>query len=559
MCPLDRTALVDLPDPLLGRVLGGRYRLTGRLGEGAMGAVYRARHEQLPREVAVKVLSPDLALEPVYRERFLREARAANRIQHDHVIDITDVGETEDGVAFFVMELLVGRTLATDIAKGPIPARRALRIVAQVASALAHAHAIEVVHRDLKPDNIFLVERAGDRDFVKLIDFGLARAMSDPRLTGSGVVFGTPEYMAPEQARGAPVGPSADLYALGVVLFEMLTSRLPFEGQTAELLVKHIREKPRRPSELVPNVPRDAEEICMRLLEKQPDARFRHAEALHAAVEASIEEDVADTVFGTTLDAGGLDGSSAAESEPEVSPAALRQLCDGWRAMLEQGELARPAWVDEALVELDRTIQRAATLEADLRALGAPSSARPSRVADVLSGLQRAYEELAREELTASRGLEESTARARALEVAAAAARADAEEARRSVASAIAEDLTAELALTLEVAGERSAAWRNALERLEEEQRSIETRERYLDDVRFQLAQIRGRLASLSLDGDPQVVMETGEQLRGGLERAMAAAAELSSRLRGALGDPPRRWREGGVVTRLEVEPASSD
>ncbi|MCZ7684845.1 MAG: serine/threonine protein kinase [Sandaracinaceae bacterium] len=197
VCPLDGGPLRALPDPLIGRTIGGRYVITDRIGAGGMGIVYRARHEVVGRDVAIKFLSPDLAMELNNRQRFLREAKAANRIDHEHIIDITDYGETDDGLVYLVMEYLDGEPLSKVIARGPLAPYRALDIAMQMAAALARAHELDVVHRDIKPDNVYVLTRTVGGDFIKLLDFGLAKMKGEMRLTASGAVFGTPEYMAP--------------------------------------------------------------------------------------------------------------------------------------------------------------------------------------------------------------------------------------------------------------------------------------------------------------------------------------------------------------------------
>src|SRR5688572_29790967 len=189
-------------DPALGKVIAGRYRLESRIGEGGMGIVYRARHVLIDRVVAVKLIRPDLRGETHLRAWMLREARAANRVDHAHIIDIHDIGETDDGELYLVMEYLVGTPLSNELARGPLQLARAVDILEQMCAALARAHDLGVVHRDLKSDNILLTARGGRKDFVKILDFGLAALAHDPRLAPKGAVFGTPEYMSPEQARG---------------------------------------------------------------------------------------------------------------------------------------------------------------------------------------------------------------------------------------------------------------------------------------------------------------------------------------------------------------------
>ncbi len=273
LCPIDGATLVRLPDPLIGRVIQERYLIEELIGSGGMGSVYRGSHQLLGRRVALKFLAPKLAQDASSRTRFLREARAANRVQHEHVVDVSDVGETEDSLVYMVMEHLLGRTLADDIGSGPLSLPRTCHIGRQLALALARAHELEVVHRDVKPNNVFLIQKSGDADFVKLLDFGLARAKDDVSITKSNLLFGTPEYMAPEQASGAKVGVKADLYAFGCLLFEMTTGRLPFEGAPTGLIYKHVYEMPPRPSSLRADLPDAFESLILRLLNKDPERR----------------------------------------------------------------------------------------------------------------------------------------------------------------------------------------------------------------------------------------------------------------------------------------------
>ncbi|MFO0694587.1 MAG: serine/threonine-protein kinase [Polyangiales bacterium] len=272
-CFVDGAVLDTLPDQRIGQRIAGKYLVEARLGEGGMATVYRARHVLVDRPVAVKILADHVSAQPAMKERFRREAKNAAALAHPNIIEIYDHGETEDGAPFLVMELLEGYSLADLVARGPMPAPDVAALGLQIAEGLARAHDLDVVHRDLKPDNVF-VSTAGGRSTVKLLDFGIARSLHDPRLTNAGEIFGTPQYMAPERITSIDAGESADLYALGVMLFEMLTGRLPFESDSlAGFFVKHLSETPPRPSSLVPDVPRRLEELILRLLAKRPEDR----------------------------------------------------------------------------------------------------------------------------------------------------------------------------------------------------------------------------------------------------------------------------------------------
>ncbi len=274
-------------DPSLGKVIAGRYRLEARIGEGGMGIVYRARHVLIDRVVAVKLIRPDLRGETHLRAWMLREARAANRVDHAHIIDIHDIGETDEGELYLVMEYLVGTPLSTELARGPMPIHRGVDIIEQMGAALSRAHDLGVVHRDLKSDNILLTTRGGRKDFVKILDFGLAALAHDPRLAPKGAVFGTPEYMSPEQARGEQAGPQSDLYALGILFFEMLTGQLPFRSGDRETLLEMQRSSVApRPSTIRKDCHPEAERIVLKLLEKECHKRYRDGHHLREELKA---------------------------------------------------------------------------------------------------------------------------------------------------------------------------------------------------------------------------------------------------------------------------------
>ncbi len=244
----------EVSAPLLGQVVAERYFVEEHLGEGGMGTVYRARHITLEKKVALKVLHGEFSRKQDLVDRFLQEAKAASSIRNEHVIDITDFGVTGDGYVFFAMEYLEGRDLHSElrnvIAEGQLfPWARAQEIFLQVCEALAAAHAQGIIHRDLKPENIFLVEGTGRDDYIKLLDFGIAKVQSptgeegERKLTKTGVLFGTPEYMAPEQARGEKPDHRVDVYAMGCLLFQFLTGTVPFKADSfMAILTQHMVE-----------------------------------------------------------------------------------------------------------------------------------------------------------------------------------------------------------------------------------------------------------------------------------------------------------------------------
>jgi serine/threonine-protein kinase len=236
-------------DPLIGRRFGS-YVVEKKLGEGGMGAVYRAVQPEIGKQVAIKFLASHLASNPDVVKRFFDEARAVNLIQHDNIVDIFDFGQI-DGFSFFVMELMKGGSLESLLEQmGKLSVGRAVDIAIQIADAIGAAHARNIIHRDLKPDNAFLVTRSGRQDFVKLLDFGIAKLTDTTGSSGvgrtmAGMVLGTPGYMSPEQGTGGTVDFRTDIYALGAILFRMLSGRLPFEGRTfPEILQKQLIEPP---------------------------------------------------------------------------------------------------------------------------------------------------------------------------------------------------------------------------------------------------------------------------------------------------------------------------
>jgi tRNA A-37 threonylcarbamoyl transferase component Bud32 len=267
----------------------GNYRILNKIGTGGMGAVYLAEHPLIGKRVALKVIHRELAGNRDVVSRFFQEARAVNKIGNEHIVEIHDFGVTPEGDHFFIMEYLEGRTLASILSReSALDVLRALHIGAQIAAALTAAHAAGIIHRDLKPDNIMLLTRLGDKEFVKVLDFGLAKVFSAATAvkTAAGVLLGTPHYMSPEACESkGDVDHRTDIYALGVLLFQMMTGVLPFSGETmGEVLVKQVTALPPAPRGINPAIPPSVEQILLRCLAKPVDARFATMAQLREAL-----------------------------------------------------------------------------------------------------------------------------------------------------------------------------------------------------------------------------------------------------------------------------------
>ncbi len=284
-------------DALFGQVLADRYRILDLIGKGGMGKVYLAEHVALGKRVAVKVLNPAYTNRPDQVKRFLREAQAASTIGHENVIDITDFGEMPNGQVFFAMEYLQGDDLGKLLKKnGAMPWSRARRVILQICRALQAAHNKGIIHRDMKPENCFLIHRNGIRDFVKVLDFGIAKFLEENRdggsnpLTQIGALIGTPEYMAPEQIHGEAADLRMDVYAVGCIMYQILTGNLPFTDKTMYgVLSQQVNAKPIPPRQLLPeaDIPVEVEAIILRAMEKDKTQRYQSmAELLEAIVAA---------------------------------------------------------------------------------------------------------------------------------------------------------------------------------------------------------------------------------------------------------------------------------
>ncbi|MGE5180697.1 MAG: protein kinase domain-containing protein [Acidobacteriota bacterium] len=275
------------PELDVGSEIDGRYRIVELIGEGGMGKVYLAEHVEIGKRVALKVLHPSYSRMPDLVERFRREARAASKIGHPNIVDVTDSGSTADGSVYFVMEYLEGVELGSVIEReGAIDVARALRIGGQISRALAAAHREGIIHRDLKPENIYLITRGGEADVVKVLDFGIAKtteaeAARERRLTSPGMAMGTPEYMAPEQAAGRAADARTDIYSLGAIMYEMVTGVPPYSGDNfMEILTKKATQDPPPPIQIRPELPQQVSDLVQQSMSRDPDVRPQTMEAL---------------------------------------------------------------------------------------------------------------------------------------------------------------------------------------------------------------------------------------------------------------------------------------
>jgi serine/threonine-protein kinase len=377
VCAVDGAELKKTNDPYLGRTIAARYRLIRRLGVGGMATVYLARHVMIDRLSAIKILRQDLSLNPAHRERFLREARAVNRINHRNIVEITDFGEV-DGVAYLVMEYVDGQTLHDELGSGAFPWGRAVRVALQIAAALGRAHQMGVVHRDLKPENILLVRGGTDQDWnspnleghakqtdsaslppgdrwgdvVKLTDFGIAKIIDAPALTFSEHLFGTPGYIAPECIEGLGVDRRTDLYSLGVVLYEMVTGTLPYDGKGAELLTMPLTAPPIPPSTRVAGLPPELESLILQMLRKSQDDRPSDAFVVQDALNDLVQQyDSRGLPHG-----GAMPPSEARDASPTVfdeMPASLERDGEALRPMPNVAKGSQPSEVASALADLE--------------------------------------------------------------------------------------------------------------------------------------------------------------------------------------------------------------
>ena len=538
-CPLDDGLLTDMGDPFIGKVIHGKYQIVSMIGAGGMGRVYRARHVLLDKDVAVKFLDRQLARDADHRERFLREAKAASRIAHPHIVDINDIGHLADDVIYLVMELLEGQSLADLIAQGPAPLQRALNITLQASTALARAHELGVIHRDIKPDNIFVTRRSG-ADFVKILDFGLALVRGQRRLTAAGSVFGSPEYMSPEQARGQQVSGATDLYSLGCVLFELLTGQPAFGGEVNEILNGHLFSAPPLPSDFIDALPVSVDSVVTRLMAKDPSERFTDAYHLSEELRRMLSQ-ITRTIP--------LDASSVRPARPSKRPDMGLSVGQRWLDRLASLSsdalppggnsrdvstlLSRLHERAQDVVHMEHALrqhaERALHLEGELRATR-------ERVGQAIDTLGADESRLRREVSEAEQDVERIGERDRIVR----------DELEKhcvplvAVLSSSGGRPDADAAEVIAAAGAAARRWLNVLEEREAAGMRVEQLTGQLQDLGFQMDQLRGRLGSLGAEEDVDLgrIREQASLLDAQIERELRSIERLAGEL-GAIDDLP--------------------
>ncbi|HEY8088881.1 MAG TPA: protein kinase, partial [Polyangiaceae bacterium] len=551
-------------DPMIGTTLAGRYLVEDVIGEGGMATVYRARHKLVDRPCAVKIMDPALASDPTTRERFRREAKSAQTLAHPNVIEIFDQGETPEGTTYIVMELLDGKTLAELTDAGPVPLPRAIPIMIQMCRGIARAHDLGVVHRDLKPENIFIVRRQIDgTDIVKILDFGIAKSRGDSRLTNAGELFGTPQYLAPERITGGEAGPSVDLYALGVIFFEMATGKLPFEANDpTTFLIKHMKEKPPTTRSIDPRLPEKLDTLVAQLLEKDPRARPVDAHR--------IEQEL--VVLAHSL---GITVPPEPEDDPQSSrpPAAALPPADvhQWakRVTLFEQMLARTDGAGTPTRrDLEKTLGEVRTLVKELSQLRDSSTAEQHKLEDIdargRDGRTRfgfAVDALgldaskARGEVRTSRASLEEIAPKRA--VAAEAYRKWQREVIIWEGRSGQEEPYPQLSRALRDCAEAVDAWLavRILERAA--QSAVEDKERMVTDLDYQIAELRAALTNheQGIDRDRDATHKRLVELNTRVERAEGQLVQLATRFCEPLRSRPEL---GALFQQLESEAAAS-
>ena len=353
-------------DPFIGRVLDGRYVVMDLVGRGGMAAVYRGQHSVIERQVAIKILSPKSSGIANIKKRFYREARVVIRIQHPNVLDVIDLGETEEGLLYLVMDFLTGESIWEHLeGKGKFEPEEAVDIVCQACKGLGRAHDLGIIHRDITPSNIFLANQGGGSWTVRVLDFGIAFMKDETRLSVPGTVLGTPHYMAPEYAMGKDVVPASDIYSMGAVAYEMICGQPPFDARDySSIIMMHVRDEPPDLSTRVSGLPDRLVKTIMRCLAKHPEDRFSSAYELHDALEAVARDMEAKRARLRGASKPAASTPAASSHVPAPAPAAVG--LDVLRSYVERaGSTAPPGGSAEDLGEMFSRLERLESAIAD--------------------------------------------------------------------------------------------------------------------------------------------------------------------------------------------------
>lgn len=539
LCFVDRAQLVVVPDPWVGAVIAGKYRVEGIIGAGGMATVYRARGTLQDREVAVKIFRRELSPDPKLKQRFRREATNTRRLAHRNIIELLEEGDTDDGTPFLVMELLDGSTLEAILkeANGALSIERSVDLVLQLTAGLARAHDFQVLHRDLKPENLFVCQQPDGSELLKILDFGIARCLMDPRLTGTGEIFGTPQYMAPERITSTESSTPADLYAVGCILYRCVTGKLPFTAQdVTSYLIQHLREQPKSSRTLNPAVPVELDALILQCLEKDPARRPVDAHALQrglAAVAARFPRHGAFVV--PTPPARSVSAAREAARATTVGGMFSSLSIERWGRRAELlSTMVRRVWPSGAPNEVGATIGRLRTTvtamnEVHTRWLAEQSSIEglSQRAREAHARFGHAMDALAQDLSSARQRLVESTEGIEVMEL---------QAPRRTEPFWALHREIVTLGNSPEPSVELAGRYRAAIVALEaarpatDELRRLRDKRRLADaevrDLEFQLSALRAQLDRLSQTSDNET-----QGIQQQLERAAAQLAEMEASL----------------------------
>jgi len=544
---MDGNKLKNLVDPLVGRVIGGRYLVEEKLSTGGMGMVYRCRHTVINRDVAIKFLLPIFSRDKVYRHRFLVEARVANQINHEHIVDITDFGETDDGFVYMVMEYLRGRSLGQEIAGGPIPPKRAIYIAIQIVQGLARAHDLGVIHRDIKPDNVFLIAVKKNLDFVKLLDFGVARLAQELHITTRGTVVGTPEYMSPEQVRATDVTASTDLYSVGCVLFEMLTGRIPFQGQEAIRIVKQMSEPPPLPSAIISTIPQAVDELVIKCLQKKPEERHRDAHHLLENLQEIMQSLTGEPYESSTID------SSLPQRRFTERPVSLqnneellRARVTLYRKLIADRYQTRdaPEWLLSAVDRIETAAAELVGLREKLSTAAKTAIRQEDEARSTRIRIGGALDVLTRDESKLKRDVESLTAELEKLQSGVHDVLDEVVESSKNVPIVLTTgiSLTESKVTSLNQLVQKTRAMAELKEAIQRANLQLGIKQNELEDLRFQIAQLKGRLGTTNAESllDKDAIQHETNEIDSTLQTRIDSIMPEAERILLHFMDDPR-------------------